>query len=44
MMKNLQEVNYDYLKEVENLLVKEVVYPKMKINFEPLEGFQRKLD
>jgi hypothetical protein len=44
MMKNLQGVNYDFLREVEALLENEVSYPKMRINVEPMEGFQGKIE
>jgi hypothetical protein len=44
MMKNLQGVNYEFLAEVEALLEHEVAYPKMRINVEPIEGFQHRIE
>jgi hypothetical protein len=44
MMRNLQGVNYEFLQEVEGLLECEVAYPQMRINVEPLDGFQTRLD
>jgi hypothetical protein len=44
MMKNLQGVNYKFLGEVEAMLEQEIAYPKIRINVEPIEGFQQRIE